>query len=55
MLLCLASNGLNLPDYLDDIAKFNVSHVSITINAIDLAISEKIYSWVRFGKKSLNP
>lgn len=55
MLLCLASNGLKLPDYLDDIAKFNVSHVSITINAIDLAISEKIYAWVRFGKKSLPP
>ncbi|ACN14086.1 NifB2 [Desulforapulum autotrophicum HRM2] len=55
MLLCLASNGLNLPEYLDDIARFNVSHVSITINAIDLAISEKIYSWVRFGKKSLAP
>ncbi len=55
MLICLASNGLNLPEYLDDIAKFNVSHVSITINAVDLEISKKIYSWVRFGKKSLNP
>ena len=55
MLLCLASNGLNLPDYLDDLAKLNVSHVSITINAIDVKISEKIYAWVRVGKKSLSP
>lgn len=55
MLLCLASNGLNLPDYLDDIAKLNVSHVSITINAVDPKIGEKVYSWVRFGKRSLSP
>jgi nitrogen fixation protein NifB len=55
MLLCLASNGLNLPDYLDDVARFNVSHVSITINAVDTQISEKIYAWVRYGKKSLSP
>ena len=55
MLLCLASNGLNLPDYLDDIARLNVSHVSITVNAVDSKIGEKIYSWVRVGKKSLSP
>ncbi len=55
MLLCLASNGLNLPAYIDDIAKLNVSHVSITINAIDPDIGKKIYSWVRVGKKSLGP
>ncbi|MCP4117996.1 MAG: radical SAM protein [Desulfobacteraceae bacterium] len=54
-LLCLATNGLNLPDYLDDVAGANVSHVSITINAVDTRISEKIYSWVRHGKKSLPP
>lgn len=55
MLLCLASNGLNLPDYLDDIATLNVSHVSITVNAVDPKIGEGIYSWVRYGKKSLAP
>lgn len=55
MLLCLATNGLNLPDFLDDVAKFNVSHVSITINAVDPSIGEKIYAWVRFGKKSMSP
>ena len=55
ILLCLASNGLNLPDYLDELTKYNVSHVSITVNAVDLKISEKIYAWVRFGKKSFSP
>ncbi|MBI9090954.1 MAG: nitrogenase cofactor biosynthesis protein NifB [Desulfobacterium sp.] len=55
ILLCLATNGLNLPDYLDEVAKVNVSHVSVTINAVDPTISEKIYAWVRSGKKSLPP
>ncbi|MBU1195983.1 MAG: nitrogenase cofactor biosynthesis protein NifB [Proteobacteria bacterium] len=55
MLLCLATNGLNLPDYLDEVAKVNVSHVSITVNAVDPVIGEKIYAWVRTGKKSLSP
>lgn len=55
MLLCIASNGLNLVDHLDEIAKLNVSHVSITVNAVDPKIGEKIYSWVRHGKKSLSP
>lgn len=55
MLLCLASNGLNLPDYLDDIAMLNVSHVSITVNAVDPKIGERVYAWVRYGKKSLSP
>ncbi|MFA5902931.1 MAG: radical SAM protein [Desulfobacula sp.] len=55
MLLCLATNGLNLADYLDDIARLKVSHVSITVNAVDPEIGEKIYAWVRYGKKSMGP
>lgn len=55
MLLCLASNGLNLPEYLDEIQRLNVTHVSITINAVDPSVAEKIYSWVRYGKKALPP
>ncbi len=55
MLLCVATNGLNLPDYLDDIKSLDVSHVSITVNAIDPDIARHIYSWVRYGKRSLGP
>ncbi len=50
LLLCLASNGLGLPPYLDDLAELGVSHVSVTVNAVDPAIGEKIYAWVRDGK-----
>jgi len=50
MLLCLSTNGLGVADYLEEIAAIGVSHVTITINAIDPAIGCKIYGWVRDGK-----
>ena len=55
MILCLASNGLNVLPYADDIARLNVSHVSITINAVDPETGAKIYSWVRNGKRAVGP
>jgi nitrogen fixation protein NifB len=55
ILLCLATNGLNLLPYVDEIADLKVSHVSITVNAVDPAIGEKIYAWVRNGKRTLKP
>lgn len=50
LLLCLASNGLGLPPYLDELAELGVSHVSVTVNAVDPEIGQKIYAWVRDGK-----
>jgi nitrogen fixation protein NifB len=55
MLLCVASNGLNILDYLDDLARLKVSHVTITVNAVDPEIGAKIYSWMRIGKKVVRP
>lgn len=50
MLLCVATNGLNLLPYLDVLREVKVSHVSITINAVNPQIGEKIYAWLREGK-----
>jgi nitrogen fixation protein NifB len=50
MLLCLSTNGLGLAAHLDDIAALKVTHVTITVNAVDPEIGQKIYSWVRDGK-----
>src|ERR1035437_4061688 len=50
-LFCLSTNGLNLKPYIDIIADLGVTHVTITINAVDPEITAKIYSWVRFEKK----
>ena len=51
MLLCLATNGLELLPYIDELAELKVSHVTITINAIDPEIGAEIYAWVRYKKK----
>ena len=49
--LCLSTNGLMLPDYVDRIKQLNVDHVTITINMVDPAIGEKIYPWVHYRRK----
>ena len=55
MLLCVASNGLGIGPYIDELAQIQVSHVTVTVNAIDPAVAEKIYAWVRHGKRVLQP
>lgn len=49
MMLCLSSNGFGIGPYIDEIAETNVSHVTITVCAVDPAIGEKIYAWVQDG------
>jgi len=53
MILCLASNGLGIGPHIDELATMNVSHVTITMNAVDPKIGAKIYSWVRDHKMPL--
>ena len=50
LLFCLSSNGMGILPYLDDIAELGVSHVTITISAVDPKIGAKIYPWVKDGK-----
>ncbi|MEA5490022.1 MULTISPECIES: nitrogenase cofactor biosynthesis protein NifB [Pseudanabaena] len=49
--LCLSTNGLMLPEYVDRIKKLNIDHVTITINMVDPEIGTKIYPWVRYNRK----
>jgi nitrogen fixation protein NifB len=49
-ILCLASNGMNLAPYVQELAEIGVSHVTVTVNAVDPEIGQNIYSWVRDGK-----
>jgi nitrogen fixation protein NifB len=51
MLLCVATNGLNAAEHAEELARLQVSHVSITLNAVDPAVGEKVYAWVRDGKR----
>ena len=50
-LLCVATNGLDLLPSIDELVRLQVSHITITINAIDPKIGAEIYSWVRYNKK----
>lgn len=47
LLLCVATNGLNVFPYIEELAKLRVSHITITINAVDPLIGERVYAWVR--------
>lgn len=48
-LLCVASNGLALAAYAERLAELEVSHVTVTCNAVDPEIGGNIYAWVRYG------
>ena len=50
IMLCLASNGLGIAPHIEELAQLKVSHVTITITAVDPKIGAKIYSWIRDGK-----
>jgi len=49
MLFCLSSNGLAMPEYVDDLAALGVTHATVTLNTVDPAVGAEIYSWVRDG------
>jgi nitrogen fixation protein NifB len=51
MMLCVATNGLALADYVDELADLKVSHVTVTVNAVDPAVAEKIYAWARLKNR----
>lgn len=43
LILCLSTNGLMLPQYAEELVELGVKHVTVTLNSVDLSISEKIY------------
>jgi nitrogen fixation protein NifB len=51
--LCLSTNGLALPDYVDEIVKYNIDHVTLTINMVDPEIGAQIYPWIFYDHKRI--
>jgi nitrogenase molybdenum-iron protein alpha/beta subunit/MoaA/NifB/PqqE/SkfB family radical SAM enzyme len=45
---CLSTNGLMLPYYAQELIALGVSHVTVTMNAIDPAIGARIYKYVDY-------
>lgn len=44
--LCLSTNGLALPDHVEQIKALKIDHVTITINAVDPEIGSRITPWI---------
>ncbi|WP_291992795.1 nitrogenase cofactor biosynthesis protein NifB [Candidatus Accumulibacter sp. ACC003] len=51
--LCLSTNGLKLPHYVDEIARHNIDHVTITINCLDPEIGARIYPWIFWNNRRI--
>ncbi|MCP8305097.1 MAG: radical SAM protein, partial [archaeon] len=49
--LCVATNGLLLPDKIDELESVRVEFITVTINAVDPEIGSKIYSFVYYKGK----
>jgi nitrogen fixation protein NifB len=50
-LFCISTNGLELPEHINTISSLGISHVTLTINAIEPGILAGMYAWIRFKKK----
>ena len=52
LILCVSTNGLFLPDRLEDLLKSGVRSLTITINAVYPETAEMVYAWVyKEGKR----
>mgnify|MGYP001424666390 CR=1 FL=1 len=50
--LCLSTNGLKLPDYVQEIIDCGINHVTVTMNAVDPVIGGKIYHSIYYRGKA---
>ncbi|HWP96757.1 MAG TPA: nitrogenase cofactor biosynthesis protein NifB [Syntrophomonadaceae bacterium] len=47
-IFCLSTNGLLLPDLVDEILDLGVEHITVTVNCLDPAVGATIYQHVRY-------
>lgn len=50
---CLSTNGLQLPRYVDELAALSVSHLTVTLNAVDPAIGAQMYRFAEWEGERL--
>ncbi len=55
MLLCVATNGLSIGPYIDELVNLEVTHITITVNAVRPEVGEKIYAFVDYNNRRLGP
>jgi nitrogen fixation protein NifB len=44
--LCVSTNGLALPQVVDELCEHNIDHVTLTINCVDPEVGAQIYPWI---------
>ena len=49
LMLCLSTNGLELPAKIERLAELEVTALTVTVNAVAPEVGEKIYAFVRQG------
>ena len=52
--LCVSTNGLALPESVEELSKHNIDHVTITINTVDPKIGAKIYPWIYWNNRRIH-
>ncbi|WP_317933264.1 nitrogenase cofactor biosynthesis protein NifB [Halioxenophilus sp. WMMB6] len=52
--LCVSTNGLALPEAVEELSKHNIDHVTITINTVDPEIGAKIYPWIYWNNRRIH-
>ena len=54
LLLCVATNGLNLPIHVPRLAELGVKHVTLTINSLKPGVAARLHLQVKDGKRVLS-
>lgn len=54
LVLCLSTNGLMLPDRIDEIAALGISTLTVTVNAVDPQIQAQVTPKIAWQRKRLN-
>ncbi len=48
IILCMSTNGLNLSENLEELRHNGVNFITVTLNAIDASVAQKIYRYVNY-------
>jgi nitrogen fixation protein NifB len=48
LMLCLSTNGLLLPERIDELKELGVHSVTVTVNALTPETGARVYQWVRY-------
>ena len=53
VLFCVSTNGLEMTPYINELRILDVSHITVTVSAVNVRVGKKVYSWIKMNKKLL--